>query len=653
NKEGESYTQTHNAWFSLGTQMSYMFVIVMSISCAFYIFRNKFREAIPCMLFMFGCFIMLFFRSTNEQSTYFMFEVLIVIAGCGLNHMYRNHHPEFEKVAVVTDAGPVEVPVENENQADWKAISRARALIFSGPSSKNTTPSAPAAPAAQPAEPAPVSSEPAPQPSGGSLMSLLSGRAPSSPATPSAAPIAPAAPVAPVKPAAPAKPAPKPAPSMMDSNPYTQATISPEGFFSFFTEEPEPVQPVYEEPEPEPVQTFEEAVEEAPVYENVNETAVSDTAGEATAYEEPVYEEPTYEEPIYEEPVYEEPVYEEPSYGAAAQEPAGEAQGYDGFQDLYEGPIQEFEEEEELGGADTYSKPAQAKDDSEQEYVMPEMTYMDPEESNIFGEPDAEDDEPLPPSHIFGRLMDEKPEPVKEQPQYEEPAPVYEELKAGEGEMVFDEGLPDDMAQFFTTAEPAPIPSQPEPEAPAPVYEAPMQSYEEPVSVAPVQAYTQPVNQAPAQTYNAPVNEAPARTYSEPAPYYAKNTSNPDPDTKSSYGAAAHALGFSFGSAMFGGDEGGFGGQFNEGLDEFSFGEGMPDLSSLDQAAALQQQGDGLAKKKKVVKKKIVRKVVKKPVSPLPGIKLDEIDLGAAFDEAHGTSSSQDDGSGGDYVIEI
>ncbi|MCR5356508.1 MAG: hypothetical protein K6E63_03805, partial [Lachnospiraceae bacterium] len=47
NKEGESYTQTHNAWFSLGTQMSYMFVIVMSISCAFYIFRNKFREAIP------------------------------------------------------------------------------------------------------------------------------------------------------------------------------------------------------------------------------------------------------------------------------------------------------------------------------------------------------------------------------------------------------------------------------------------------------------------------------------------------------------------------------------------------------------------------------------------------------------------------------
>ena len=103
--EGAAYTQTQNAWFSLGTQMSYMFVLVMSIACAFYMFRNKHKNALPVFVTLIACFFVLFFRSTDEDSTFFMFELLIITACCGLNYMYMNHHPElFSLVPDVPEA---------------------------------------------------------------------------------------------------------------------------------------------------------------------------------------------------------------------------------------------------------------------------------------------------------------------------------------------------------------------------------------------------------------------------------------------------------------------------------------------------------------------------------------------------------------------
>ncbi|MBR6469311.1 MAG: hypothetical protein IKS84_02935 [Lachnospiraceae bacterium] len=589
NKEGESYTQTHNAWFSLGTQMSYMFVIVMSIACAFYIFRNKFREAVPCLLFMFGCFIMLFFRSTNEQSTYFMFEVLIVIAGCGLNYMYRNHHPEFERVAIAAEVPASELTSTDNGAADWKAISRARALIFTGANEQQPTANAGmmndssgaftgsvfagTPETVQPAQPAPVVSPvPTPVP------------------TPAPAP----------------KPAPKPVMSMQDNNPYTGATISPEGYFSFFSEEPQYAEPEpvsqYTEPAPEPVQQFEESVQAEPLYEEPK-PAFEDQSGMQAVSEE-----------LYEGPIQE---FDEPEDINVTPE-----EFIDEDEALYEGPIQEFEEITEDEPVMPVSEQAKAEPEPEQEYVMPEMTYMDPEESNVFGESDEYDDEPLPPSHIFGRLMDEVPQ-KNEEPAYEEPAPVYEEpMQENDAGMTFDEGMPEDIGQLFGE-------SVQEAETPAAeINEPEMPVYSE---------------------QQIPVN-------AEPGVYYAKNTSNPDPEAKSSYGAAAHALGFSFGNGMFGDFGNDNSGQFEDGLDEFSFGEGMPDLSTLDQPANVQGSDEAAVRKKKVIKKKIVRKVVKKSASPLPGIKLDEIDLGAAFDEAnkkYNNSDDNGDGSDGGYVIEI
>ena len=133
-KNGQTYTQTHSAWFSLGTQMSYMFVLVMSIACSFYMFKEKYREAFPCMAVLVGSFLVLFFRSTKENSTYYLFEVLIIVACCGLNYMYRFHHPAYSAVEE-------NIPVDTQNSliasakaeaADWDAMSRARALIFVG-----------------------------------------------------------------------------------------------------------------------------------------------------------------------------------------------------------------------------------------------------------------------------------------------------------------------------------------------------------------------------------------------------------------------------------------------------------------------------------------------------------------------------------------
>nr|MCR5420881.1 hypothetical protein [Lachnospiraceae bacterium] len=94
NEEGEAYTVSNNAWFGLSTQMSYMFILVMAIACSYYMFRNRHNEVFSCMLLLLGSFIMLFFRSTKENSTYFLFEVLIIIGNIGLYYMYLNHHSD-------------------------------------------------------------------------------------------------------------------------------------------------------------------------------------------------------------------------------------------------------------------------------------------------------------------------------------------------------------------------------------------------------------------------------------------------------------------------------------------------------------------------------------------------------------------------------
>lgn len=124
-KDGESYTRTNSAWFTLGTQMSYMFIIVMSIACAYYMLRNKHREVLPCLLLLFGSFIMLFYRSTKENSTYFLFEILMIIGCTGLHYMYMNHHSDIPVLLSEMANSPTMSPATLAG-----TLARAKALIF-------------------------------------------------------------------------------------------------------------------------------------------------------------------------------------------------------------------------------------------------------------------------------------------------------------------------------------------------------------------------------------------------------------------------------------------------------------------------------------------------------------------------------------------
>ncbi|MCR5508975.1 MAG: hypothetical protein K6F34_09835 [Lachnospiraceae bacterium] len=292
NKDGEAYTQTHNAWFSLGTQMSYMFVIVMSIACAFYMFRNRYRDAIPCMLFLAGNFVILFFKSTDEPSTYFMFEVLIIIASCGLNHMYRNHHPEVDTIEQDTGMTEPADAGQTTDADDWKAISRARALIFTAEgdpleeqnvqdstqqfvqqSVPDSTPQfvqqsvqdiTPQFVQQSVQQPEPVIEEQVNEiEQEVQIMNDPSQMNQTSTAEP-------------------AKSSPAPAPSAAFDDVYTTATISPEGYFSFFSSEPEPA-PV-SQPAVIPVPVSE--LEPDPVPEEYNEPMISEPVQHQT-YTEP------------------------------------------------------------------------------------------------------------------------------------------------------------------------------------------------------------------------------------------------------------------------------------------------------------------------------------------------------------------------------
>ena len=122
NEQGETYSRTNNAWFTLGTQMSYMFVLVMSIACVFYMFRNKHREAMPGLVLLISSFVMLFYRSTNEESNYFLFELLIIVGSCGLHYMYMNHHSDIPVLLNEAAAAGGSLPLFGSSLAGAKSL---------------------------------------------------------------------------------------------------------------------------------------------------------------------------------------------------------------------------------------------------------------------------------------------------------------------------------------------------------------------------------------------------------------------------------------------------------------------------------------------------------------------------------------------------
>ncbi len=608
NDEGEAYTQTHNAWFSLGTQMSYMFVIVMSIACAFYMFKSKRSEAVPGFILLLGCFIVLFFRSAAENSTYFLFEILIIVASSGLSYMYMNHHPE---LSMLTDGKDGDKTMANtiadRDISEWGAIARARALIFAGKDNN--------------ADQAAVNSG--------------TGNRQAAPG--------------------------QNAEHKQTGQIFGEANVSPEGYFSFFASAPQSV-PVQPAPVQESIQSVNEAQygqEQEKEYANtVTEYTepVSEYAEPVTEYTEPVSE---YIEPVteFEEPVseYEEPVEE---YGESVKEYREPESDYTGQVTEYEEPASEY-----AGQVTEYEEPVSEYAGQVTEYEENVTEYEEPA-LEYAGEAAGYDESE---SEYAGEVT-EYEESVTE---YEEPAVEYEDAFVEYAEPV---GEYEEAGSEYAES--------------AAEYEEQAEGYTEEVS-----SYEEPVSE-----YAEPLSE-----YEEPA----ENRSNEN-SAKTSYGNAAHALGFSFTNDLFAdmgygqdpdeNDNYGytemkesiqsgavsegpdmeepefdifgneipyeeeiqhtetddahkpyyasedeevqdtqqlpayeFGANYDQDVDEFSFGEGMPQMYTFeeqreennvlnDETGQYKGEADAQEKslKKKKVVKKIVRRVVKKPQGAAP-----------------------------------
>lgn len=142
NSEGQSYSSMQAAWFQLGNQLLYLFLIVLSSACAFYLIRLRYYSVMPCFLVFIGSFFVLFFEVGKERNTYFYVELLIMIGMVSLNYMYRNHHPELisntvvdlEEIASDTKIEETEEsePVEESEEEKQLFMQRAYALVYIG-----------------------------------------------------------------------------------------------------------------------------------------------------------------------------------------------------------------------------------------------------------------------------------------------------------------------------------------------------------------------------------------------------------------------------------------------------------------------------------------------------------------------------------------
>lgn len=133
--DGQIYSALQAAWFQLGNQLLYLFLIVLSIACTYYVMRGKRIKIVPCLLSLIGAVVVLFLSTNKENNTWFFVELLIIIACVSLYYLYESYHPIAETVPESTkplqteEDGIIKGETEEEKEL-W--LARARALIFFG-----------------------------------------------------------------------------------------------------------------------------------------------------------------------------------------------------------------------------------------------------------------------------------------------------------------------------------------------------------------------------------------------------------------------------------------------------------------------------------------------------------------------------------------
>ncbi len=131
----QTYTALQAAWFQLGNQLFYLFLIVLSMACAYCVIKGKNAKVVPCLLSLIGAVLILFWSANKERNTWFFVELLIITGCVSLHYLYENYRPAVRSALTASDLSSsgdttvIEAETEEEKEI-W--LARARALVFIG-----------------------------------------------------------------------------------------------------------------------------------------------------------------------------------------------------------------------------------------------------------------------------------------------------------------------------------------------------------------------------------------------------------------------------------------------------------------------------------------------------------------------------------------
>ncbi|MBR3644444.1 MAG: hypothetical protein IKN57_13180, partial [Parasporobacterium sp.] len=134
--DGSSYSSVQIAWMQLGSQILYMFLLILSIACAFYMIRSGNPRILPILSALLAGFFTILLSSGNEYNSQYFLLLILMTAAVSLQYMYENHHALADENLhkMLGDEEEEEVVAEPEETEEEKAafLARAQALVFVG-----------------------------------------------------------------------------------------------------------------------------------------------------------------------------------------------------------------------------------------------------------------------------------------------------------------------------------------------------------------------------------------------------------------------------------------------------------------------------------------------------------------------------------------
>lgn len=134
--DGSTLSSVNVAWLQLGNQVLYMFIIILSIACSFYMLRSKNTRAVPVLSCVAASFINIFLCSGQEYNIIFFIVFIIISGSISLQYMYENHHAladeSFQELIDEDEEVGTAKTEEKEDIIDEAFMFRSQALIFVG-----------------------------------------------------------------------------------------------------------------------------------------------------------------------------------------------------------------------------------------------------------------------------------------------------------------------------------------------------------------------------------------------------------------------------------------------------------------------------------------------------------------------------------------